>query len=182
MSDGGTTGKSGDSKTVTRPMPPRTELSQGFWDAVARGELAVQRCEACGLLRHYPQLRCPACQSAEVSWQPLSGEGEIHSYTVAHRAFHPAWKEHAPYVIATIELDEFHKSTAANPVDLGSWTLGDPLEFEGVPLDLNDPNTCYKSGEGEAVGCAVRQLTNNNAKVLISQQRYVTFSTRSTAP
>ncbi|MCA9713149.1 MAG: hypothetical protein H6713_31085 [Myxococcales bacterium] len=84
--------------------------------------------------------------------------------------------------LATIELDEFHKSTAANPVDLGSWTLGDPLEFEGVPLDLNDPNTCYKSGEGEAVGCVVRQLTNNNAKVLISQQRYVTFSTRSTAP
>ncbi|MEZ4354484.1 MAG: Zn-ribbon domain-containing OB-fold protein [Myxococcota bacterium] len=106
MSDAGTTGKSGDSKPVARPMPPRTELSQGFWDAVARGELAVQRCEACGLLRHYPQLRCPACQSAEVSWQPLSGEGEIHSYTVAHRAFHPAWKEHAPYVIATIELDE----------------------------------------------------------------------------
>ena len=36
----------------------------------------------------------------------MSGRGRVHSYTVAHRAFHPAWKDHVPYVIATIELEE----------------------------------------------------------------------------
>ena len=89
-----------------RPAPPMTELSQGFWDAVGRGELAVQRCTDCGLLRHYPQPICPDCFGAGHDWQTLSGRGEVYSYTVAHSAFHPAWREHVPYVIATIELEE----------------------------------------------------------------------------
>ncbi len=91
---------------VPRPGPKRTELSQGFWDAVENKQLAVQKCSACDLLRHYPQPHCPACHSNDFGWAPLSGRGEIYSYTVAHRAFHPAWNEHVPYVIATIELEE----------------------------------------------------------------------------
>ncbi len=102
------TGASGDAndEIVPRPAPAVTELSQGFWDAVGRQELAVQRCLGCQTLRHYPQPLCPECRSSEFDWAPLSGRGEIYSYTVAHRAFHPAWKAHVPYVIATIELDE----------------------------------------------------------------------------
>ncbi|MCR9096937.1 MAG: Zn-ribbon domain-containing OB-fold protein [bacterium] len=92
--------------TPARPPIPRTEISQGFWDAIAEGRLAIQRCTDCGLLRHYPQLRCPACHSDASDWQTVSGRGRVHSYTVSHRAFHPAWKDHVPYVIATIELDE----------------------------------------------------------------------------
>lgn len=93
-------------ETPQRPPIPKTEISQGFWDAIAEGRLAIQRCTACGLLRHYPQLRCPACHAPESDWQTVSGRGHVHSYTVSHRAFHPAWKDHVPYVIATIELDE----------------------------------------------------------------------------
>jgi uncharacterized OB-fold protein len=91
---------------VARPAPPVTELSQGFWDAVQNEQLAIQKCAACDLLRHYPQPLCPSCHSNEFGWQPVSGRGEIYSYTVAHRAFHPAWQQHVPYVIATIELEE----------------------------------------------------------------------------
>ncbi|MGB0621559.1 MAG: Zn-ribbon domain-containing OB-fold protein [Myxococcota bacterium] len=89
-----------------RPPIPKTEISQGFWDAIAEGRLAIQRCTSCGLLRHYPQLRCPSCHSPDSDWADVSGRGRVHSYTVAHRAFHPAWKDHVPYVIATIELEE----------------------------------------------------------------------------
>ena len=95
-----------DTQVPPRPAPSPTELSQGFWDAVREGHLAFQACRACGLLRHYPQLRCPECHSGDFDWQRVSGEGEIYSYTVSHRAFHPAWKDKVPYVIATIELDE----------------------------------------------------------------------------
>ncbi|MFK7898515.1 MAG: Zn-ribbon domain-containing OB-fold protein [Myxococcota bacterium] len=97
---------SGSAEKVPRPAPPVTELSQGFWDGVARQELVIQRCAGCALLRHYPQPFCPECHSQESDWAKVSGKGRIYSYTVAHRAFHPAWKEHVPYVIATIELDE----------------------------------------------------------------------------
>jgi uncharacterized OB-fold protein len=89
-----------------RPAPQPTELSEGFWEGVRRGELVAQCCSDCRRLRHYPQAMCPDCHSLAFEWTPLSGLGSIYSYTVAHRAFHPAWREHVPYVLATIELDE----------------------------------------------------------------------------
>ena len=93
-------------ETTPRPAIPMTEVSQGFWDAAKEGRLAIQRCTSCGVLRHYPQLRCPECHAEGFDWQTVAGTGHVHSYTVAHRAFHPAWQGHVPYVIATIELDE----------------------------------------------------------------------------
>lgn len=89
-----------------RPIPSPTELSEGFWQGVREGRLVIQRCQHCGLLRHYPQSMCPACRKLGFDWAPVSGRGTIYSYTVAHRAFHPAWQAHVPYAIATIELDE----------------------------------------------------------------------------
>jgi uncharacterized OB-fold protein len=91
---------------AARPAPQSTEYSEGFWEGVRRCELVIQRCTGCETLRHYPQPMCPACHSSDFDWAPVSGRGRIHSYTVAHRAFHPAWKEHVPYVLATVELDE----------------------------------------------------------------------------
>lgn len=89
-----------------RPAPLVTELSEGFWQGVREGRLVIQRCLGCGVLRHYPQPMCPACRSLGFDWAPVSGRGRIYSYTIAHRAFHPAWQAHVPYAIATIELDE----------------------------------------------------------------------------
>ncbi len=89
-----------------RPAPVETALTAGFWEGVRAGRLVIQRCLECGLLRHYPQPMCPACRQLGFDWAPVSGRGVIHSYTVAHRAFHAAWQEHVPYAIATIELDE----------------------------------------------------------------------------
>ncbi len=91
---------------MDRPLPKPTPLTQPFWDACARHELVAQRCSECQRFRHYPQPLCPDCHSTEVSWEKLAGTGSIYSYAIANRAFHPAWKDHAPYVIATIELDE----------------------------------------------------------------------------
>ena len=89
-----------------RPTITPSELTRPFWDACERGELVAQRCAACDAYRHYPQLLCPDCLSPDYAWAPLSGRGTIYSYSVAHRAFHPAWAEHVPYVVATIELEE----------------------------------------------------------------------------
>lgn len=89
-----------------RPKPVVTVLGEPFWAACNERRLVAQRCLGCQQLRHYPQERCPLCYAAEYDWAPLSGRGEVYSYTVSHRPFHPAWQEHAPYVVATIELEE----------------------------------------------------------------------------
>jgi len=89
-----------------RPLAPPTSLTEPFWQAAAEDRLVAQRCDRCGRLRHYPRPMCPECRSMEWQWAELSGRGEIYSYTVTHRPFHPFWKDSAPYVVATIELEE----------------------------------------------------------------------------
>jgi uncharacterized OB-fold protein len=106
--------------SAPRPAIPETELSAGFWEGVRAGRLVIQRCTACRTLRHYPQPMCPVCRALGFDWAPVSGRGTIYSFTVAHRAFHPAWQAHVPYAIATIELDEGVRMVC----DL----LGTPLE------------------------------------------------------
>lgn len=121
---------------VPRPKVESTEISQPFWDACQRGELVVQRCTACQALRHYPQLMCPECHCADFDWAKLAGQGVIYSYTVAHRAFHPAWADHVPYVLATIELDEgVRMQCDLLDVDPDSISIGQRVEvyFEELP-------------------------------------------------
>ena len=92
--------------TPVKPSPQITELSRPYWEAAARGELVLQRCCGCGKVRHYPRLLCDQCYSDAVEWIPSSGRGSIHSWTIAHHAFHPAFAAELPYTLVTIDLDE----------------------------------------------------------------------------
>lgn len=65
--------------------------------------MLVPRCASCLLWVSPPQADCPACGSDLVP-QPVSGRGEVFTYTVNHHAFNPAIP--VPYVIAIVLLDE----------------------------------------------------------------------------
>ena len=94
-----------------RPPPYLFKLStnawtQPFWDATARHVLLVARCAGCGHCRMPPTPFCPACQSQAIDWKPVSGRGEVYSYTVVERAILPDMQAHLPYVPAVITLDD----------------------------------------------------------------------------
>lgn len=100
-----------------KPVPVPSALSQNYWDGLAAGELRLQYCAACDTPRHYPRLLCDRCYHAEVRWKPASGCGRIHSWTVAHHAFHPGFADELPYTLVTVDLDE-------GPRALGRWRGG----------------------------------------------------------
>ncbi len=89
-----------------KPSPKTSELARPYWDAAAQGNLVLQSCSACGKVRHYPRLLCDACYSDAVTWLPSKATGTIHSWTVAHHAFHPAFAPELPYTLVTVDLDE----------------------------------------------------------------------------
>ena len=109
------------------PKPAQTpsDLSGPFWAGAAAGRLMIQRCTACGKLRHYPRLLCDACYGDGVEWVEASRRGTIHSWTVAHHAFHPAFKAELPYTLVTVDLEEGVRA-------LGRWRGGAPAI--GVPV------------------------------------------------
>jgi uncharacterized OB-fold protein len=100
-----------------KPLPHPTPLSQPYWDAAAEGRLVIQKCASCGKLRHYPRLLCDNCYSDAAEWTPASGRGKVHSWTVCHHAFHPAFAGELPYTLVTVDLEEGVRA-------LGRWTGG----------------------------------------------------------
>lgn len=92
--------------TEAKPVPHPSPESQPYWDGAAEGKLRLQRCTACGKLRNYPQLVCTDCYSLGVEWIEVSGRGAVHSWTVAHHAFLPAFKADLPYTLVIVDLEE----------------------------------------------------------------------------
>jgi uncharacterized OB-fold protein len=93
-------------ESVEKPVPHPSSLSAPYWQGTAEGKLRLQRCVRCGKVRHYPQLLCSDCYSDQVEWITASGLGTVHSWTVAHHAFHPAFRGDLPYTLVVVDLPE----------------------------------------------------------------------------
>jgi uncharacterized OB-fold protein len=126
-----------------KPVPHPTPESQPYWDGAAEGELRLQRCAACGKFRNYPQPVCPDCYSLDVEWVEASGKGTVHSWTVAHHAFLPAFKGDLPYTLVIVDLEEGPRTMGR--LDRSAQQrlrVGLPVQMtfetnaEGVPLPI----------------------------------------------
>ncbi len=87
---------------VLRPVvSPDTAF---FWDGTAAGELRIQRCGDCGVLRHPPGPMCPACGASRPGYVVAAGAGEVYSYVVQHHP--PVPGKQLPIVVALVALPE----------------------------------------------------------------------------
>jgi uncharacterized protein len=81
-----------------------TRDTRFFWDGLKEHRLLVQRCRACGALRHPPRPMCPRCNSVEWDAIESSGRGTVHSFVM------PRWPEFGwfddGYIVALVELEE----------------------------------------------------------------------------
>jgi uncharacterized OB-fold protein len=84
--------------------PTPSLVGREYWERCARGELAAQRCDSCGLLRRYLTRVCPSCKSTDYKWEALTGAGTVYASTV--NRFPLSAEFEAPYVVALVDLDE----------------------------------------------------------------------------
>jgi uncharacterized OB-fold protein len=84
----------------------RDEASAGFFDAAAASRLLILRCAACGSFSPMDADVCVACGGLDLSGAAAGGEAELVSWTVVHRAPHPAFAELVPYLVGIVELAE----------------------------------------------------------------------------
>jgi uncharacterized OB-fold protein len=85
------------------PQPLPDPDSQGYWDALAEGRIALCRCTECGTWMHPPLERCRRC-GGPTQFDTVAGSGRIFSLIVMHRASVPGQGD-GPYAIGTIDLD-----------------------------------------------------------------------------
>ena len=87
------------------PLPVLDGDSQPFWEGIGRGELLIQRCDACQRHVFYPRSHCPHCFGDSLSWVRATGAGTIYAYTVVHQAY-GSFAGDVPFVVALVELQE----------------------------------------------------------------------------
>ncbi len=89
-----------------KPLPRIDEESRGYWEGLARHELWLQRCGACGRLRFPPRAVCPSCLASAITWVRASGRGTVYTFTVTYQNHAPGFRDELPYVLAIVELEE----------------------------------------------------------------------------
>lgn len=89
-----------------RPRPVADECSQPFWEAAQRHQLVIQRCRECGYFNHPPRPVCDACLSQHLEFEPVSGRGTIHSFTIMHQPNIAGFEDQIPYLNILVELEE----------------------------------------------------------------------------
>ncbi len=121
--------------SVVRPMVNRD--NRYFFDGTVARELRIQRCNACGVLRHPPGPACPDCGALDRGYVVASGEGTVHSYLVHHAPQVPG--KELPLVIALLDLDEgvrmVAEVTGVPPEGPDGLRIGERLRLDWNVID-----------------------------------------------
>lgn len=111
-------------------VPPLiiTQDNRFWFDAAKEGRLEIQRCTACGALRHPPGPACPKCRALEWDTIQAARRCTLHSYTVIHHPRDSAFDY--PLAVGLVDLDEGTRLVAdIADVDPAELTIGVPLEI-----------------------------------------------------
>lgn len=123
-----------------RPRPVITHDSAFWFEGAKQHQLLIQRCTACGQLRHPPGPMCQSCQSLDWEAVEASGKGIVYSYVVNHHPRLPAFDY--PLAIGLIELEEGVRLVAdivgIDPDDI-EVGLAVQVEFADHDPDLSLP-------------------------------------------
>ena len=113
---------------LAEKRPDRT-LGQGhdeFWQWCGKGELRLQRCDACSHVC-WPVLEaCEACGSEALSWARLSGRGKIVSWCTFERDYYRGTLP-LPWDTILVELEE------------GPLFLSNPKGFSASDMTVDMP-------------------------------------------
>ena len=130
-----------------KSIPRIKELTKEFWGGTKKRELRIQRCKDCGTYCFPPQLMCPKCNSLNLEWSKVSGDGKVYSFIIPNRqapADMPARGFEYPYAVILVELpDAGGVRIASNIVDceIGDIKIDMPVKvvFEDITDEITLP-------------------------------------------
>ncbi|TMK54622.1 MAG: DNA-binding protein [Actinobacteria bacterium] len=117
-----------------RPLPLPDPETAFFWEATARRQLEILRCQTCKTWVHYPKPSCWNCSSGDLKPERVSGRGTVYSYTVTHQDV-PGYT--APFAVVIVELEEqAGLRMVSNVVDVPpeDVRIGMPVEVTFQPV------------------------------------------------
>ena len=128
--------------------PQVTPDTAFFWAGTAVGELRIQRCHACGALRHPPGPMCPACgEPSNGGYVVAAGTGEVFSYVIHHHP--PVPGKQLPMVVALVQLPEAVRMVGEMPgLRPDQVRIGLPVRVTFVRVDDDLTLPAWRLAEG----------------------------------
>ncbi|RIK42394.1 MAG: hypothetical protein DCC58_11030, partial [Chloroflexi bacterium] len=89
-----------------KPLPQPDPVTAPYWESLKNHAMRIQRCNDTGRYFFYPRGLSPFTLSGNISWEPVSGKGVLHAFTIVHAMRAPGFADEIPYVVALVELEE----------------------------------------------------------------------------
>lgn len=109
-------------------------LAEPFFEALADGAFAVQRCSACEEAFLPPSPVCPACHAEAVGWERTDGSGSLYAFTELART-PPGFD--APAVVGTVDLDVGGRLLTRIDAAYDDLAVGDRVELRPAPHEAS---------------------------------------------
>ncbi len=125
--------------TAVRPAPVVHPETAPYWDALAAGELVLQRCASCETARYPHAPVCFVCGSFEWRWTAVGkAEGTVAVAARVHRATgEHLWQAYVPFYYGLVDVEENLRLPARILCDCGEITApGTPVRA----VTIADPN------------------------------------------
>jgi len=98
--------------TYDRPLPTITPNNRPFWEAAARHELVIPRCQKCAHTWFPPGPVCPYCMSNDFIWQKSAGRGRVSSWVIYNKVYYDGFADAIPYNVVQVELEDGPRLTS----------------------------------------------------------------------
>ncbi|MCL5041329.1 MAG: OB-fold domain-containing protein [Gammaproteobacteria bacterium] len=144
-----------------KPMPLATSISAPFWDGLKQGKILLQQCNSCQQWTFYPRRHCSHCLSHDLSWQEVSGQGTLYTYTVARVPTLPEFAGAELQILAVVDLEQGVRiNTTLIGLEPDQIKIGMPvkpvrarvkddgtvlLRYTGVDVDLTERDEVLKA-------------------------------------
>ena len=83
-----------------------SDLNKPYLEALADERLAFQRCKVCTKPWMPASWECPSCLASDWQYEYATGNAELISWIIYHKAYHPSFESRVPYNVAVVELRE----------------------------------------------------------------------------
>ena len=89
---------------LKRPVPVSDPVSAAYWAGARDHRLVISRCESCSRYVHPPQPVCPGCLHEALTFEVVSGRGQVYAFSIMHLPGVPGLEP--PFGVVVVELDE----------------------------------------------------------------------------
>jgi uncharacterized OB-fold protein len=81
-------------------------LAQPYIDGLAKNEIRIQHCTACGQAQTFAHDACQLCGAESLVWKMSAGRGIVYAATIVARAPSDVFRPLAPYTLVVVEMEE----------------------------------------------------------------------------